>query len=163
MKISWRIFAVWLFVIGFICYVWFVSQPFGKTAIAKEGGAITWLSTVILFSISVQALNLNWFIVSAGFCYLAIDEQFMIHERIGGYWPMLITGIAGLVLVPFFIKNTKGIARILIVTSIFLGLCIIVLDACTRNFPVFEEILEIVAESIFLTGLLVKSGKDIRI
>ena len=103
----------WLVVAGVtLCLIAsLIIRPEGEpTFHFKESGAITAMSTLLLsmsagFSFAILALQrhkpfrvrVTWFLMTAGFVFLAFDEHAELHERIGGLLdPEVFTAAYGL-------------------------------------------------------------------
>jgi hypothetical protein len=114
--------------------------------------------------------------MSLGLLWCALDEQFMFHERFkyryvhawfpdGGFgsWladlPLALVGVGGAICVAWFaraMRKRSAVSCVLMLTGLALGGLALAVDGWGESWPVapFEEGIEALAESFFLSALL---------
>jgi hypothetical protein len=184
--------AISLGVIAFVVVVAVAAGRHAVQELMREKSPIAWLSTMLLVGSSTMALVLwmggrgragfAW--LSAALVLAALDERFMFHERLKhqllahvfdyhreamGHWgdaPMALVPLVGAGLIWVLRGELRGrLVRGLLVAAFTAGVVAIALDIATEA-PVaqaVEEVLEVVAEALFLLALLarVEAGRPL--
>lgn len=162
--------------------IW-AEYPFLARAIAFETSPIAWLQSSLLVACSILSYVVAtadltkrhvWYLVSGLLLIAALDERFMFHEhaanwmlyhwfhgdsvsmgRIGSL-PMLGYPITGLLIVTWIWQTIRP-ARFWIIAALCIGIVAIGLDIATDNMDaqIVEELLEVVAETLFFCALLI--------
>jgi hypothetical protein len=156
-----------------VCAAW-REWPFWEYAFISDGSAVAWLSSALLAANAAVALSVTLMRalpsalgggLSAALAYLAIDEQFQLHERfknrVGtsplGEAPMVIVGAGAIVvLLLLWRRLPTRTARGLFVSAMSVGIFALWVDLGSPPVIVgqLEEGFEVLAESLFLSGLL---------
>jgi hypothetical protein len=169
--------------------------PFLERAIALEDAPIAWLQSTLLAASAVACLQHSvvttarrsrWCLVAAALFALALDERFMGHERLkewiwlelfdadslrAGRWPdlpILLYAIGGVASVTWIVREIRDrYSRCLLWAAIGCGTVALIIDVSSQTIAlqIVEELLEVLAESLFLIGLLlapVTTGQDAR-
>ena len=161
---------------GALLFMWaaaWTSQPWWEYAFVSDDSAVSWLSSVLLMANAAVALNLAVTgslnpafggLMSLALAILSTDEQFLFHERFKqsapawiGNGPTVLVGLGGLGVVAVLIASCRSrAARVLVATAVAIGLFALWVDLGTPPPPVarLEEAFEVVAEALFLCGLL---------
>ena len=158
-----------------------LSHPWWEYAFLSDDSAVSWLSSALLMANAAVALNLALTralplavgsAFAASLAILSADEQFLLHERFkesAPPWlanaPTVLVGIGGgviLVLLSRFVRSQP--ARWLIATSVALGLFALWVDLGSPPPTIarLEEAFEVVAEALFLSGLLEVSRAQVQ-
>ncbi|HEY8208007.1 MAG TPA: hypothetical protein VIG99_11040 [Myxococcaceae bacterium] len=184
--------AVALGVAGFVTADAVSAGRFAVHELMREGSPIAWLSSMLLAGASVAALVLAlrssrapgaFFALAAALAAAAVDERFMGHERLKhfilatafgydraamGHWgdaPMALVPLVGAWLVWTLRRELHGrLCLGLLLGAIAAGTVAVALDIATLApaAQAVEEVLEVVAETLFLMALLarVSMGRD---
>ena len=166
-----------------LCYV--LNQPLWERAFMSDNSPVAWLSSALLLANSVLTWRLTsdrligrrlGYIMALGLLYCALDEQFMLHERLKyQYLPMwlstslglqqilsnllLLVGLSGALCVGIFIRQKwqgDRPACLLLLAALAIGFVAIAVDIWGqgRRIAPVEEGIEVMAESFFLAALL---------
>jgi len=148
--------------------------PWWEYAFMSDESPVAWLSSALLVANAAVALNLALskclpagpgYMLAAALAMLACDEQFQLHERLksspgggtAGNAPTWLVGIGGLVCLAVLMRLVKSrAARVLIATAVSVGIFALWVDLGTPPAILArsEELYEVLAESLFLCGLL---------
>jgi len=150
-----------------------------------EEAPIAWLQSTVLAAGAVGCLahgligsrgTLGWSLSAMGLFALALDERFMGHERlkewiwleifdgdvrrlwIWGDLPILIDGSIALAAAVWIVRQTRSrAAAVFLAIAAGLGAVAVVMDLATTSLSVqmWEELIELAAESCFLAATLV--------
>ena len=151
-----------------------MSWPWWEYAFLSDDSPMAWLSSALLLANAAVALNLSVSrslpprfggFLAAALAYLALDEQFRLHERmketIGtGRWadmPVLLVGAGGLVFLVILLRVVKGTSsRLLLASGVAVGLFALWVDLGKPPVMIArtEELYEVCAEALFLSGLI---------
>jgi hypothetical protein len=167
-----------------IAIIW-LNWPWLELAVGVEEAPIAWLQSTVLAGSAVACLahaltrsrgTLGWSLSAVGLFALALDERFMGHERlkewiwleifdgdvrrlwIWGDLPILVNGAVGLAVAIWIVRQTRDRhATRLIVTAAAIAAAALAMDLASRSLwlQVWEELLELTAESCFLAAVLV--------
>jgi hypothetical protein len=160
--------------IGFMMLAAWMEWPWWEYAFLSDGSPVAWLSSALLVANAAVALNVTvagavrkplGAFLAAGLGSLAIDEQFQIHERIKetagpgfiGNLPILMTGVVGAVAVVLLTRSLRGrLAPMLLQASLGVAAFALLVDLVPISGVVgrLEEGYEVIAESLFLCGLI---------
>jgi hypothetical protein len=178
--------AISLGVIAFVIAVAVAAGPYAVQELMRERSPIAWLSAMLLAASSAMALVLamgsrragaGFSGLSAALAVAAMDERFMFHERLKhqllarafdydkaamGHWgdaPMALVPLIGAWLI-WRLRGEFGVrlCRGLLACALGTGVVAVTLDIATIA-PVaqaVEEVLEVVAETLFLMALLAR-------
>lgn len=159
--------------IAFMAVAAWQALPWWEYAFLSDDSAVSWLSSALLLANAAVALTLTLnrslpsplgSAVTVALAGLAIDEQFLLHEgfkesvapSIGNAPTMLVAagGVGLLVLLNRTVKSRPAMA--LILAAVVVGLFAIWVDlgAPPAAIARLEEGFEVIAESLFLCGLL---------
>jgi hypothetical protein len=147
--------------------------PWWEYAFLSDDSPLAWLSSALLFANAAVALMLTVMrllpgslgaLVTMALSFLATDEQFLLHER----WQETVGGV--LAFVPTILVGVGGVACLLWLRAVIRSRAALVLLACgvavgivglwidLGSPPSFlsrtEELYEVLAETLFLCGLL---------
>jgi len=148
--------------------------PFWEYAFISDGSTVAWLSSALLVANAAVALSVTLMRalpsiagagLSAALAFLAVDEQFQLHERFKNRVgtsrfseaPMVMVGVGAIVvLVVLWRRLPTRTARVLLVSAISVGIFALWVDLGSPPVIVgqLEEGFEVLAESLFLSGLL---------
>ena len=162
--------------------VWaaWTALPWWEYAFLSDDSAVSWLSSALLMANAAVALNLSLTRVlppliggpmALALTLMAIDEQFLLHERFKtwapaiGNAPAMLVGVGGLgVLVVLLNSVRSAAARWLCSIAVVVGLFALGVDLGTSQTSValFEEGFEVIAEALFLSGLLEASRAQVQ-
>jgi hypothetical protein len=150
-----------------------LSQPWWEYAFLSDDSAVSWLSSALLVANAAVALNLALTgalpfavgsIIAASLAILSADEQFLLHERFkesvppwAGNAPTVLVGIGGIVVLVLLNRSVRAQpARWLFAASVALGVFALWVDLGSPPPTIarLEEAFEVVAEALFLSGLL---------
>lgn len=180
-NIFWPSALLLLVVSIFIGLALWSKAPLWELALRSDNSAISWLSSAQLWAGALLVLRLSverqlpvllGIILCLALVGLALDEQFMYHE----YWkyscedwlslcrlewmrelPMQLIGIGGLILFLFLHRaiphRPLQIQLWLALVIGFLAIAVDQLPFLPASIAVFEEVFEVLAETLFL-GLL---------
>ena len=151
-----------------------MALPWWEYAFLSDDSPVSWLSSALLLANAAVALGLAVsksltprlaYPLSAALAMLAIDEQFLFHEQIKdavGTGPLgdvatWCVGAGGILVVLAVIRTTKAAAaRGLVAAAVGIGVFALWVDLGTPPALIgsFEEAFEVLAEGVFLCGLL---------
>ena len=164
--------------------VW-LNWPWLELAVGVEQAPIAWLQSTVLAASAVACLahaatrsrgTLGWSLAAVGLFTLALDERFMGHERlkewiwleifdgdadrlwIWGDAPMLVNGAIAAAAAVWIARETRSvIAVIWLGIAATFGAIAVAMDLATTSIvvQVWEELIELTAESCFLVAVLV--------
>jgi len=160
--------------------------PWWEYAFLSDGSAVAWFSSALLMANAAVALSLTMTgalpvtrggSLSAALGLLAVDEQFQLHEQfkaaVTPSWlkdaPTVLVGIGGIVLLVLVWRRLPTrTTRALFTLAVLVGVFALWVDLGSPPVTVgrLEEGFEVIAESLFLCGLLelarpqVQSGAD---
>jgi hypothetical protein len=176
--------AILLVVGGVTAGILLINWPFVERAIALEDAPIAWLQTTAIAASAVACLchgllddrrRTGWFLVALALFAMALDERFMGHERLKewiwaevfdgdrvrmGVWgdmPIAAYGVGGAAVVSWIVRGaTNRYAATLLWSAIAAGAAALILDIAANSLwiQVWEELLELLAETLFLIALL---------
>jgi hypothetical protein len=161
----------------------FAEWPFIERAIALEDAPIAWLQSTLIVASAVTCLCRGimsgrpaWNAIAAALLVLALDERFMGHERLkewiwleffdadwsrAGRWPdvpMLFVAAVGAAVVTWITREIPaGYPAGLMWAALAAGAAALAMDVVwqTLEMQLWEELLELLAETLFFTSLLV--------
>jgi hypothetical protein len=148
--------------------------PWWEYAFFSDGSAVAWLSSALLMANAAVALavtlmralpSITGAGLSAALAILAIDEQFQLHEQINAALgtsrfrdaPTLLVGTGTVVLFALFWRGlVTRTTRVLFAIAVIIGVFALWVDLGSPPEIVgpLEEGFEVLAESLFLCGLL---------
>jgi hypothetical protein len=156
--------------------------PFVERAIALEDAPLAWLQSTLLAASAAICLchavltgRAGWHVVAAALFALALDERFMGHERLkewiwlelfdgdwnrAGRWPdvpILLEGVIGAGAIWWIVRGTgRGHPSRLLWSALAVGAVALIIDVASQSIAVqiWEELLELIAETLFLAALL---------
>jgi hypothetical protein len=160
--------------------------PFVERAIALEDAPIAWLQSTLLAASAVTCLchsllsrRSAWYAIAGVLFVLALDERFMGHERVqewvwlnvfdgdserAGRWPNVPTLIEAAVVAASVTwlarQSPSGFPLVLIRSALAIGAGAVAMDFFSDNvgLQIVEELLELLAETLFFIGLLLPLG-----
>ena len=160
-------------VLAFMSLAAWTSQPWWEYAFISDDSAVSWLSSGLLMANAAVALNMTVTgslptalggVLSLALAVLAADEQFLLHERFRqsapvwiGHGPTVLVGVGGVgALVALTAFSRSRAARALIAAAVAVGIFALWIDlgAPPPSIARLEEAFEVVAEALFLSGLL---------
>jgi hypothetical protein len=171
----WRHTAVILtIVVLFMAGAALTDWPWWEYAFRSDMSPVSWLSSALLLANAAVALTLTLgaalpralgAALSAALAALALDEQFQLHEQLQesfaagrfGRAPTVAVGIGGVIAAVMLLRAVKpSAARALIAGGVAVGVFAIWVDLGSPPEAVaaLEEAFEVIAESLFLCGLL---------
>jgi hypothetical protein len=158
-----------------------VAQPWWEYAFLSDDSAVSWLSSALLIANAAVALNLALTrtfhpLLGGGLALalsgLAADEHFLFHEQFKhsvprsiGEAPTILVGVGGIAIVFLLNRSLRApAARYLIVAAVAVGLFALWVDLGTPPAGIarFEEAFEVLAEALFLSGLLESSRAQVQ-
>ena len=159
--------------LAFMAVAAWQALPWWEYAFLSDGSPVSWLSSALLLANAAVALNLTLgrslpsppgSILALSLAVLAVDEQFLLHERfkesVGpsiGDAPTVLVGVGGIVLLAWLNPTVRArAARRLLLAGVATGLFALWVDLGQPPAVIarFEEAYEVLAESLFLCGLL---------
>lgn len=166
--------AIMTAVVAFMAVAALADWPWWEFAFRSDMSPVSWLSSALLlanasvaFSLTLsgslpRALGLS---LAPALAVLALDEQFQLHERLqesataGGFGraPTWLVAVGGVAVAALLMRAiTSGAARALIAAGVAVGLFALWVDlgAPPPAVATLEEAYEVVAEALFLCGLL---------
>lgn len=157
------------------------SQPWWEYAFLSDDSAVSWLSSALLMANAAVAFNLALTgalplavgsVITASLAILSADEQFLLHERFkesvppwAGNTPTVLVGLGGVVVLVLLSRSVRSQpARWLIAASVALGVFALWVDLGSPPSTIarLEEGFEVVAEALFLSGLLEVSRAQVQ-
>ena len=160
-------------VCGFMAVCAWNAAPWWEYAFFADDSPVSWLSSALLLANAAVALRLTLersvnsiggSALTVSLVALALDEQFLLHERIKeaspgpvNDWPTWLVFVGGVLAA---VAVWRGIvsrpARLLLVWAVGVGLLALLVDLLPipATIRTFEEALEVIAETLFLSGLL---------
>ena len=157
------------------------ALPWWEYAFLSDDSPVSWLSSALLIANAAVALNLALTRVLPPFiggsmalalALMALDEQFLLHERFKasapaavGNAPAMLVGVGGLGILVVLLNSVRSLAaRWLCAVAVVVGLFALGIDVGTSQTSValFEEGFEVMAEAIFLSGLLEASRAQVQ-
>lgn len=153
--------------------IWW-EWPWWEYAFLSDGSTVAWLSSALLLADAAVALSVTLTralpsmaggALSAALTLLALDEQFQFHEQFKSALgtsrlrdaPTMLVGVGGVVLlVVLWQRLATRTARGLFALAIGVGVFALWVDLGSPPVAVgrLEEGFEVLAESLFLCGLL---------
>jgi hypothetical protein len=168
-------------VIVVMAWAAWTALPWWEYAFLSDDSPVSWLSSALLMANAAVALNLSLTRVLAPFiggpmalalALMALDEQFLLHERfkasvpaVMGNAPAMLMGIGGLGILVVLMNSVRSLAaRWLFAIAVVVGLFALGIDVGTSQSSValFEEGFEVMAEALFLSGLLEASRTQVQ-
>ena len=155
--------------------------PWWEYAFLSDDSPVSWLSSALLVASAAIAFDRalvggtdrrRWGLLAVALVSMALDEQFLFHERFkdtvagaSGYrtdsaianLPTLVLGCGALILLVTAIRQvSERPARRLLQAAVAVGLCALFVDLAPSPVALgrLEEAYEVLAESLFLSGLL---------
>jgi len=162
-----------------------LNWPWLELAFGVEEAPIAWLQSTVLAAGAIGCLahgltrlrgTLGWSLSALGLFALALDERFMGHERLkewiwseifdgdaGRLWlwgdaPILVNGAIALAAAAWVVRETRSrAATVWIAGAAVLGAAALAMDFASTSLSVqvWEELIELTAESCFLAAVLV--------
>jgi hypothetical protein len=159
-----------------------VNWPWWEFAFRSEMSPVSWLSGALLLANAAVMVSLTLSgalpralgtTLSAALALLALDEQFQLHERLQnsfvagrfGRAPTVAVGVGGVIAAIALIRTIRPPgAQGLIASGVALGLFALWVDLGSPPAVVgaLEEAFEVIAESLFLCGLLELSRSQVQ-
>jgi hypothetical protein len=168
--------AVTMFVAVAVVAEW----PWWEYAFLSDDSALSWLSSALLVANAAVAMTMTMSrtlpavggaLLTAALTLLALDEQFLLHERWQDlvaeslrFLPTLVVGAGGIAfLVRYHTAIKSTAARALIAAGVAIGLLALWVDLGSPPALMArtEEAYEVFAESLFLCGLLEESRAQV--
>jgi hypothetical protein len=167
--------------VAFMAAAGWSYQPWWEYAFLSDDSPVSWLSSALLVASAAIAFDRaltegadrrRWGLLAVALMWMALDEQFMFHEwfkdtvaATSGHrtvsafanLPTLVLGLAGLILLVTAIRKvSERPARRLLQAAIAVGLFALFVDLAPSPVSLgrLEEAYEVLAESLFLCGLL---------
>ena len=150
-----------------------LAQPWWEYAFLSDDSPVSWLSGALLLANAVAALGLtlsgslppaSGSLLSFALMVLALDEQFLLHERFKeivpaglGNAPVFAIGSGGLLVLIVLGRAVRPrAARALLQAAVAMGLFALWVDVGHPPALIaqLEEGFEVIAEALFLSGLL---------
>jgi hypothetical protein len=168
-----------------------MAQPW-EHAFLSDDSRVSWLSSALLMGNAILAFKLTldralprWlgFGSTCALLLLAVDEQFMLHERykhmrllqlssshaVLASWladvPIILVALGGIAFVWMLSRGIPGrAAKNLLRVAVALGVFAVWIDVGHPPawLALFEEAYEVLAESLFLSGLLAVRGIQVQ-
>jgi hypothetical protein len=158
------------------------NWPWWEFAFRSDMSPVSWLSSALLLANAAVTVSLTLCsalpralgtTLSATLALLALDEEFQLHERLQdsfiagrfGHAPTVAVGIGGIIAAVALIRTIRPpAARGLIASGVALGLFAIWVDLGSPPAVIgaLEESFEVIAESLFLSGLLELSRSQVQ-
>lgn len=158
------------------------AWPWWEYAFLSDDSPLAWFSSALLLANAAVAMNLTvsrmlparlgW-LLSGALGFLALDEQFRLHERLKDAigrrgladLPTWAVGVGGILcLIALLRIVTRTSARLLIAAGVAIGIFALWVDL--GNPPTViaraEELYEVIAESLFLAGLIEVSRSQVQ-
>jgi hypothetical protein len=170
------------FVAAFAAVATAAAWPWWEYAFLSDDSPLAWLSSALLLANAAVAMSLTvsrllparfgW-LLTAALAYLAIDEQFQLHERMkeligqGRFaeLPTWLIGAGGVVCLFALMRIARQTSvRLLIIAAVSVGIFALWVDlgkpatAIART----EELYEVIAETLFLAGLIEVSRAQVQ-
>ena len=164
--------------------VW-LNWPWLELAFGVEEAPIAWLQSIVLAASAVACLahaltrsrgTLGWSLSALGLFALALDERFMGHERLKewiwleifegdvkrlwlwGDLPIVVNAAIALTAAFWVARATRSVAAVIwLCAAATFGAIAVAMDLATTSIvvQVWEELIELTAESCFLAAVLV--------
>lgn len=148
--------------------------PFWEYAFFSDGSAVAWLSSALLLANAAVALAATLIrawppitggVLSAALAFMAADEQFQLHEQFKAALapsrlqdaPTMLVGVGGVMLLVVVRRQlVTRTSRVLFASAVACGVFALWVDLGSPPAIVgsLEEAFEVIAESLFLCGLL---------
>lgn len=158
-------------VISFMAIAAASAWPWWEFAFLSDDSPVSWLSSALLLANAAVAFSLALsrvlprgygYCLTAALTTLSLDEQFLLHERIQEATPLgnlttWLVAIGGAAFVMLLWRASKSAsARMLLASALAIGIFAIGVDLLLPATAVgrIEEAYEVLAESLFLCGLL---------
>ena len=157
----------------FMAFMSWTSQPWWEYAFLSDDSAVSWLSSALLMANAAVALNLGLagplrpglgVLMATALSVLSADEHFLLHERFKesvpgplGDAPTALVGVGGVALLFLLNRDIKtAAARSLVFTAVAVGVFALWIDLGSPPAILarLEEGFEVLAEALFLSGLL---------
>jgi hypothetical protein len=150
------------------------ASPWWEYAFLSDDSPVSWLSSALLFGNAAVALSLALarslpralgYGLAAALTTLSLDEQFKFHERLkaslhggpAGDLPTWAVGVGGIAILVTLVRSAETEPRrALMAAAVVIGLFALWVDLGTPPAALarLEEAFEVLAESVFLCGLL---------
>ena len=157
------------------------SSPWWEYAFLSDDSAVSWLSSALLMANAGVALNLSLTrvlplsvggVMTFALAVMSADEQFLLHERFKhsvpgwmGNAPTVLVGLGGVAVLATLTAVVKSrAARGLVAAAVALGVFALWVDLGSAP-PLIarvEEGFEVLAEALFLSGLLEASRTHVQ-
>ena len=157
------------------------SLPWWEYAFLSDDSAVSWLSSALLMANAAVALNLSvtgvlslagGSLMTLALAVMSADEQFLLHERFQntvpgwlGNAPTVLVGVGGIGVLILLNRSVKApAARYLIGAAVAVGVFALWVDLGSPP-PLLarlEEGFEVLAEALFLSGLLEVSRTQVQ-
>ena len=174
--------AVMSAIVAFVIAAALADWPWWEFAFRSDFSAVSWLSSALLLANAAVALSLTLSrllprllgsALTLALTLLALDEQFQLHERFQesaltgrfGRAPTFLVGAIGIVFAIVLLLTVKSRpARTLLAAGVVVGLFALWVDlgAPPAAIAVFEEGFEVLAEGLFICGLLEVSRSHVQ-
>ena len=156
------------------------AAPWWEFAFLSDGSPVAWLSSALLMANAAVALRLAvdrsvpWHAggaMTAGLVALALDEQFLLHEQLKELaprpvadWPTWTMGIGAVVVAWVAWRAFPAAARLLLLSAVLVALFALWVDLGNPPPMVasLEEGYEVLAEALFLSGLLAVPSRQVQ-
>ena len=160
-------------VLAFMSLAAWSSQPWWEYAFISDDSAVSWLSSALLMANAAVAVNLAVtgalnvplaVMLALALAVMSADEQFLLHERFKalappwmGDGPTVLVGVGGVAVLIVLAATTRSrAARSLFAIAVTIGIFALWIDlgAPPPRLARLEEAFEVLAEAVFLSGLL---------
>ena len=172
-------------IVGFVVTVMgaaaWTSLPWWEYAFLSDDSAVSWLSSALLLANAAVALNLVLTgslprvlgsAIATALAAMSVDEHFVLHERFKqsvplwmGDGPTVLVGVGGIGVLILLNRSVKLLAaRYLIGAAVAVGIFALWVDLGSPP-PLMarlEESFEVLAEALFLSGLLEVSRTQVQ-
>lgn len=165
----------------FMILVAWTSQPWWEYAFLSDDSSVSWLSSALLMANAAVALNLTLTgslhgllgaVIATALAVMSADEHFLLHERFKhsmpawiGDAPTVLIGIGGVAALLLLNRSMKTpAARYLVAAAVAVGIFALWVDVGSPPATIarLEEGFEVIAEALFLSGLLEVSRTQVQ-